>query len=100
MNEIEFLTKSKNLLMSLANNIEEQDVDSKIDVELQDGILTIETEVGIFVINKQTSVKEIWLSSPISGPYHFIYKDGWWTNSQKIELISLLSKELSIKLNG
>ncbi len=39
------------------------------DVSLASGVLTIELPGhGTFVINKQVPNKQIWLSSPISGP--------------------------------
>lgn len=46
----------------------------------QSGILTITLKgVGEYFINKQPPNKQIWLSSPISGPKRFDYLDGEWT---------------------
>lgn len=44
------------------------------DIELSDGVLTINLgSAGTYVINKQTANKQIWYSSPISGPRKYIY---------------------------
>ena len=42
------------------------------DTTLSDGVLTVKLNVhGTYVINKQTPNKQIWLSSPVSGPYRY-----------------------------
>ncbi|XP_022697403.1 frataxin homolog, mitochondrial-like isoform X3 [Varroa jacobsoni] len=50
------------------------------DVNLSDGVLTVMLgqNHGTYVINKQTPNRQIWLSSPISGPKSiaFIYTSG------------------------
>ncbi|ORX59282.1 Frataxin [Piromyces finnis] len=44
------------------------------DTELSSGVLTIKLgSAGTYVINKQTPNKQIWYSSPISGPMKFFY---------------------------
>ncbi|KAJ2640981.1 Mitochondrial matrix iron chaperone, partial [Coemansia sp. RSA 1285] len=44
------------------------------DVEYANGVLTISMgEKGTYVINKQPPNKQIWISSPISGPERFDY---------------------------
>ncbi|XP_023342331.1 frataxin homolog, mitochondrial [Eurytemora carolleeae] len=49
------------------------------DATLSHGVLTINLggDYGVYVINKQTPNKQIWLSSPISGPqrFDFVPKD-------------------------
>ncbi|KAL1898668.1 Mitochondrial matrix iron chaperone [Ceratocystis pirilliformis] len=52
-----------------------QDMREDVDVEYAGGVLTIKfARVGTYVINKQPPNKQIWLSSPISGPkrYDFV----------------------------
>ncbi|KAK9474310.1 uncharacterized protein V1510DRAFT_411887 [Dipodascopsis tothii] len=52
----------------------------EIDVELAQGVLNLEVPgVGIYVINKQPPNRQIWLSSPLSGPKRYDYVDGKWT---------------------
>lgn len=51
-----------------------------IDVDLSQGVLTIQLPpVGTYVVNKQPPSKQIWLSSPVSGPKRFDFSDdGKW----------------------
>jgi frataxin len=50
----------------------ETHLDDRLDVELQQGILTIDLEGGgQYVINKHAPNRQIWLSSPKSGAWHF-----------------------------
>ena len=42
------------------------------DTSLADGVLTVHlSDLGTYVINKQSPNQQIWLSSPVSGPYRF-----------------------------
>lgn len=47
---------------------------------LQDGVLTVKfgTSHGTYVINRQTPNKQIWLSSPKSGPKRYDFINGRW----------------------
>lgn len=70
----------------------------QFDVNLADGVLTIviSDDVGTYVINKQTPNKQIWLSSPISGPKRYdLLKDRWIYLHDSSCLHDLLEKELS-----
>lgn len=57
-----------------------EEVDSnELDVDLAQGVMSLEIPgVGSYVINKQPPNKQIWLSSPISGPKRYDYVDGEW----------------------
>jgi CyaY protein len=57
-------------------------------------ILTLGTNKGPFIINKHSAAKQIWLASPISGPYHFDPKDGKWINRDDKDLYQILNSEL------
>ena len=47
-----------------------------LDIELVGGILTLELEAGgIYQINKHSPNREIWLSSPVSGAWHFAWNE-------------------------
>ena len=50
-----------------------------------------------YVLNKQTPNKQIWLSSPISGPSRFEYsEDGKWKQNRTQEcLLELLNSEFN-----
>lgn len=54
---------------------------------------------GTYVINRQTPNKQIWLSSPVSGPkrYDLVLKDGgyWVYKHDGVPLHRLLQDEIS-----
>ncbi|XP_069778348.1 frataxin, mitochondrial [Narcine bancroftii] len=68
------------------------------DVTFANGVLTIKLggSLGTYVINKQTPNRQIWLSSPISGPkrYDWTGKD-WIYSHDGVCLHELLTKEFS-----
>ncbi len=99
MQDSEFAIKVGMILDSIVQDIEDQDPEGEIDIDLNDGILTLITDSGTFVINKQSAAKEIWLSSPISGPYHFAYIDNFWKSRNGSELFEILTDELNIKFS-
>ncbi|CAI8038468.1 Frataxin, mitochondrial [Geodia barretti] len=52
--------------------------------------------LGTYVINKQTPNRQIWLSSPVSGPKRYDVIGGQWVYSHDgVVLHDLLSEELS-----
>ncbi|RVD82177.1 uncharacterized protein DFL_006611 [Arthrobotrys flagrans] len=70
------------------------------DVEFSAGVLTLDTPNGTYVINKQPPNKQIWLSSPVSGPkrYDWVEEEGEWVYSRdKSTLSSLLAEEVGIE---
>ncbi|KAI0851996.1 Frataxin [Daldinia vernicosa] len=51
-----------------------QDEYGEVDVEYSSGVMTVKIpNAGVYVINKQPPNKQIWLSSPISGPKRYDY---------------------------
>ena len=75
------------------------DVDD-FDIDLADGVLNIVLGGhGTFVINMQVTNKQIWLSSPISGPARYNYDPDseTWVNNRDpdCELLAILASELS-----
>ncbi|KAL4706889.1 hypothetical protein ACJJTC_012348 [Scirpophaga incertulas] len=71
------------------------------DVTYSDGVLTVAlgSQYGTYVINRQTPNKQIWLSSPTSGPkrYDLVLKNGgyWIYKHDGMTLHKLLQEELS-----
>ncbi|CAK1546236.1 unnamed protein product [Leptosia nina] len=71
------------------------------DVTYSDGVLTIffGPTYGTYVINRQTPNKQIWLSSPTSGPkrYDLVLKNGgyWIYKHDGVPLHRLLQEEIS-----
>ncbi|KAG0681788.1 Mitochondrial chaperone Frataxin [Pichia californica] len=69
-------------------------MEAEIDEEA--GVMEINCSEGTYIINKQPPTKQIWLSSPISGPKRFDYHDKSWTCLRNGEKLSdLLQNEMS-----
>jgi frataxin len=70
-----------------------------LDAEIVSGILTIETESGDkFLLNKHGPNHQIWLSSPVSGAWHFAWSEddqGWVSTRGGERFDALLGRELS-----
>jgi frataxin len=70
-----------------------------IDVDYQNGILTLELEDGRqYVINRHGPNREIWLSSPQSGAWHFAYDapaNAWRSTRGAGALTEILNRELA-----
>lgn len=97
MNEAEFERRAAEVLDSLFEQIEDQ-LGDWLDIEMTGGILQIELpDGGAYVINKHGPNREIWLSSPNSGAWHFAAgDDGAWQSTRGTgELTALLAGELS-----
>ncbi|XP_014650939.1 PREDICTED: frataxin, mitochondrial [Ceratotherium simum simum] len=68
------------------------------DVSFGSGVLTIKLggDLGTYVINKQTPNKQIWLSSPSSGPKRYDWTGKNWVYSHDgVSLHELLTTELT-----
>ena len=96
-----------NYIDELVAELEELQEDrEEVDVEYSAGVLTLVFPPnGTYVLNKQPPNKQIWLSSPVSGPkrYDFVGEgeDGKWIYLRDgSTLTSLLKEELSIELEG
>ena len=100
MNEAEFARAAAEALDSLFEQIEEQ-LGDWLDVEITGGILQIELPGGgAYVINKHAPNREIWMSSPTSGAWHFapVLSGGggtWRSTRGTEELTVLLAGELA-----
>jgi frataxin len=84
-------------LETLVDHLEELSEDSpQVDVEYSQGVLTLEMPpLGTYVINKQPPNKQIWVSSPESGPDRFDPIGGKWVSLRTGELLgNLLRREL------
>jgi len=69
------------------------------EVDYHSGVLTLSLgERGTYVINKQPPNKQIWLSSPFSGPKRYSYSsqhDDWIYSRDGVAIGDLLNRELS-----
>jgi frataxin len=69
----------------------------EFDMQYSDGVLTVKLgSKGTYVINKQGPNRQIWLSSPISGPNRYDYVDGktWTSTRDKHSLHDRLFQEI------
>ncbi|MEW5317859.1 MAG: hypothetical protein WDW38_009123 [Sanguina aurantia] len=88
------------LLERLQEKIEEHvealDVEGS-DVEMGSGVLTIRLGThGTYVINKQTPNRQIWMSSPVSGPFRFDHtpEKRWIYSRDGRDLVKVMQEEL------
>ncbi|CAI2378827.1 unnamed protein product [Moneuplotes crassus] len=90
---------SDHFLESLCEQFEAIDQSEIDDVILSQGVLRIDLadEKSTYIINKQSPNKQIWLSSPMSGPYRFDLdlESNKWVGKGEDCILDLLSKELS-----
>jgi frataxin len=96
MNQDEFERRAGQVLDSLFEQVEEQ-LGDWLDVEIAGGILQIElADGGTYIINKHAPNREIWVSSPKSGAWHFASADGhaWRSTRGAEDLVKLLADEL------
>ncbi|KAH7392505.1 hypothetical protein BKA66DRAFT_510090 [Pyrenochaeta sp. MPI-SDFR-AT-0127] len=110
----EFHERADKYLNELVERLEEQqNADPTIDVEYSAGVLEVTAKENKFVLNKQPPNKQIWLSSPISGPkrYDWVvsqeginFKEGggvgdWIYLRDGSSLTELLRKELGVDVS-
>jgi CyaY protein len=98
MNDKDFAKEVTRIINLVAAAVEENDIYGNIDVDINGDILSITSSAGVFVINKQSSVKEIWLSSPVSGPYHFLHDGTAWKSKAGDEFFRVLSNDLKVEI--
>lgn len=96
MEESRFKTLSDKTLNELSEAIEAADIKGERDIEYQSGVLTITLpSKKQYVINQHVPMRQIWLSSPVSGAAHFDYHDGRWKSTRSdADLEELVRKEL------
>ena len=94
-----FYSLCENFLENLAEKIELQDIDSKLEVEYQDGILEIiiNTNKKTFIINRNAGNQKIWYSSPFLGADYCSFDESSqkWRNAKSEELTKKLFNELN-----
>mmetsp|Transcript_42636 Transcript_42636/g.166432 ORF Transcript_42636/g.166432 Transcript_42636/m.166432 type:complete len:187 (-) Transcript_42636:243-803(-) len=97
--EHEFYSTADSTLTSLHDSIEVQSdkLGGEFDIELSMGVLTVTlgNGLGSYVVNTQTPNRQLWLSSPKSGParYYWDFHERQWRSSRD-------DSYLREKLNG
>ncbi|MBQ4875012.1 MAG: iron donor protein CyaY [Rickettsiaceae bacterium H1] len=91
-----FDSLTEKTILQISDDIEKADKNYSLEIEYEEGVLTIETIKGKYILNKNSPMKELWLSSPISGAHHFRFDSitGEWTNKTQKNLFNLLKDEL------
>ncbi|KAF2224740.1 Frataxin-like domain-containing protein [Elsinoe ampelina] len=116
LSDEEYATLSEQFMEQIVTKVEEvQEEREDVDVEYSAGVLSVTfPPAGTYVINKQPPNKQIWLSSPISGPKRYDWvvagegmesKEGsgvgeWMYLRDGSTLSELLRKELGISVVG
>lgn len=84
---------------ALDDTIEARCGAGSFDLSLAQGVLTLRCgELGTYVINKQTPNKQLWWSSPVSGPKRFAWdarRRVWLATRDGSELAASLAAELT-----
>ncbi|XP_039255375.1 frataxin, mitochondrial-like [Styela clava] len=83
-------------------NVFEDIENDELDINYSSGVMTMNLgkKKGTYVINKQSPNRQIWLSSPTSGPKRYDFINGQWIYSHDgSNLYDLLQNELSAALN-
>lgn len=84
-------------LQRFAARIEDATMD--LEVDLVEGVLNIETEDGaVYLVNKHSPLRQLWLSSPVSGAGHFGFNAAnktWESTRGGESLEKILERELS-----
>jgi frataxin len=87
--EADFHNVADETLEDILDAVEELFEDrEEVEVSCASGVLTIVFPPhGTWVINKQTPNKQIWWSSPLSGPRRYEYSDqrGKWVYTRSVE---------------
>ncbi|KAF8605018.1 Frataxin [Ceratobasidium sp. AG-I] len=88
-----------NSLLDSLEALVDQHPDLPYEVDYNSGVLTLALgDKGTYVINKQPPNKQIWLSSPLSGPKRYdldAEQNEWFYSRDDSTLRSLLEEELS-----
>ena len=65
------------------------------DADLSDGVLSLRVGGTDWVVNKQGPNRQVWWSSPISGPLRFNWEGGAWRDSKEgRDLVDMLVGEV------
>ena len=96
--DLAYNAASERFVECVMDLIDRADSDAVEDTKFDDGVLNVETEQGTWVLNKQAPKRQLWLSSPISGPHHYdMVGDGaaWRSDRDGHLLHEKLTEELT-----
>jgi CyaY protein len=98
MAEISFSLHAEQTLEALLERMSEIDALTDLDMDIIDGVLTLEfDDGGKLILNRQEAANQIWLASP-EGPAHFGYdadRKAWLNDRTAESLTDTLNRVLS-----
>ena len=98
MSENSFSLHAEQTLEGLLERMSEIDALADLDMDIIDGVLTLEFDNGgTVILNRQEAAGQIWLASP-EGPAHFGYdadRDAWLNDRTGETLTDTLNRVLS-----
>lgn len=96
LSESEFLRRADHFLAELLDLCDER-LPRGSHADLNAGVLTIDTPQGQYVLNRHAPLRQLWLSSPVSGAWHFAWQDGAWRATRApLLLAQLVRGELNL----
>lgn len=88
--EQSFALRADQTLLHVADTVDAA-LGDDLDVDFEGAILSITLpKGGQYVINKHAPNREIWLSSPTSGAWHFAWDGETWRSTRGAETLFLL----------
>ncbi len=98
LSESEFQRLADRFLVALLDACDAQLPDDS-EADLNGGVLTIDTPQGHYVLNKHAPLRQLWLSSPVSGAWHFEWREGEWVATRGARRIkTTLRDELNMQI--
>ncbi len=94
-----FDLRAEQTLEAIATALEDLEALDDTEIDLIDGVLTLEFDDGSqVIINRQAAASQLWMASP-DGPAHFdLCGDGWKNDKTGEDLATALGNALSRKL--
>jgi CyaY protein len=97
LTETEFNQQADRVLALIGDAVDASDSDS--DWDISEGILTIETEGGRMVINRNTGMREIWLAGKRAAA-HFKFSEGDWRDSRSADTLAVAVNRVFLEQAG
>lgn len=99
-NSDRFSEIANDTILEVIDTIEAHDHACIIEIEVESDVVKFtvlgkQNKEKQYVLNKHNNYRQIWLVSPISGPYHFNQLQETWVDKNGVVLADLLTKELS-----
>jgi CyaY protein len=97
MDETEFHQRANRWLSMAEGVLEEADARGDLDLDSQNDALSIELPTGkTLLVSKHSTMRQLWVASPVSGGLHFSFRDGTWMLADGRTLEDVLAQELKI----